>query len=340
MTWWIRPLVRLIAAVALPLIVPAVITGILWALPGDPVEILCPPGICTGQEELAQRWHMDAGPIGFYTHWLANAFTGDFGRSIRVMQGQTVDTLLMESIMPTLWLVLAALLPVVVLSAVSAANRISARFDPAWQLIGLVPSVLFALLACALLEINQSWFKSVFDPVHEAGWSGLSVVLAWVPQALQFLVPVPATDGSMSALRIAFGAVVLGLADGALSGAVTGTRSVFEEETKQRYVQIAVLRGEGILGNMLPNVMPALIGQFRGRMLHLLSGAVVVEVVLGIPGLGQLLWDGTLLQDFFVVLAAAWAFSLLSGVLLLIQAATEVLVEMHIRRSPVVPVAA
>ena len=47
-----------------------------------------------------------------------------------------------------------------------------------------------------------------------------------------------------------------------------------------------------------------------------MSGAGIVEVVLGIPGLGELLWEGTLLQDFGVVLAAAWAFALLSGALL------------------------
>ena len=93
-------------------------------------------------------------------------------------------------------------------------------------------------------------------------------------------------------------------------------------------MQIALLRGETPLSNALPNVLPALIGQFRARMLHVLSGTVIVEVVLGIPGLGELLWDGTLLQDFGVVLAAAWAFSLLSGVLLLAQAGAEVVREL------------
>jgi ABC-type dipeptide/oligopeptide/nickel transport system permease component len=89
-----------------------------------------------------------------------------------------------------------------------------------------------------------------------------------------------------------------------------------------------------VLSNALPNVLPALIGQFRGRVLQILSGAVVVEVVLGIPGVGELLWDGTLLQDFFVVLAAAWAFSLFSGLLLMLQGVGEVLIELYVRRAP------
>ncbi len=305
MSWWIRPAVRIIAAVLLPLVVPLVIAGILWALPGDPVEILCPPGLCTGQAELAERWCMDAGPTHFYSCWLSSAVTGDFGRSIRVMQGEPIAGLMLDSMPLTALLVLLALAPVVLLSAVAAGGWLPRRLDFLWQGLGLVPSVILALLFAAVAEIN-------FRPYSEEWWPDV--------------------------LRLIFGAIVLAVADGTLAGAVIGTRDVFDEEIKQRYIQIALLRGESALSNALPNVLPALIGQFRGRVLHLLSGAVVVEVVLGISGLGELLWDGTLKQDFFVVLAAAWAFSILSGAMLLVQAFAEIAVEMHVRRAPAVPV--
>ena len=38
--WWIRPFVRLIAALSLPFAVPAVITIALWVLPGDPARMM------------------------------------------------------------------------------------------------------------------------------------------------------------------------------------------------------------------------------------------------------------------------------------------------------------
>jgi ABC-type dipeptide/oligopeptide/nickel transport system permease component len=60
----------------------------------------------------------------------------------------------------------------------------------------------------------------------------------------------------------------------------------------------------------------------------------VVEVVLGIPGLGELLFDGTLLQDFGVVLAASWAFSLMASALLCAQALVEIGHALAIRRFP------
>ena len=38
--WWLRPLVRLVAAVLLPFAVPLIITLLIWALPGDPASII------------------------------------------------------------------------------------------------------------------------------------------------------------------------------------------------------------------------------------------------------------------------------------------------------------
>lgn len=306
MRWWIRPLVRTIAAVLLPLLIPAIITLSLWALPGDPVEIVCPPGLCSeeGAARLMNERRLDAGPWHFYSSWVVDAFRVDFGTSWRAYQGFPVKTLMAESIPATAMLILMAMVPLLLGSVAAAVGWAPRRMDPILQGVGLVPAVILALFFAAAVEIN-------YGALSTDGWPGF--------------------------LRLLLGALVLGVADNAMSGAVVGTRSVFEAETRQRYIGIAVLRGETVLSNALPNVLPALVGQFRGRVLHLLSGAVVVEVVLKIPGLGGLLWDGTLLQDFGVVLAAAWAFAVFSALLLLVQAAVEVGTAMYVRRAPVVP---
>ncbi|MBA2319888.1 MAG: ABC transporter permease subunit [Deltaproteobacteria bacterium] len=306
MTWWIRPLVRLLAAVALPLAVPALVTGAMWILPGDPAEIICPPGICTGKEVLAERWGLDRGPAGFYATWMAHALSGDFGNSWRVAQGMNVSELVAESLPATLQVVGIALLPLVLGMVGAVLGFVPRRADPIWQFMGLFPSVILALAGAAYIQINYG--------------------------ALSY-------DGLPGFLRVLFAALVLGLADGALADAIVGTRGIFDEEYKQRYAQVAILRGESMLGNALPNVLPALIGQLRARIVHVVSGTVVVEVVLGVPGLGELLWAGTLLQDFAVVLAAAWAYSLLSGALLLTQGLAEIAVAVWVRSAPLVEAA-
>lgn len=305
--WWIRPAVRLAAAFVLPLAVPAIITALIWALPGDPAEIICPREICGGTDALAARWNLDGGPWKFFSAWITNALSGDFGNSWRVAQGVPVADLLAEAVPTTTVLMLAGLVPLLLGSIGAATGLLPRKADPAANAIGLVPAVVFALLCAAVVELNYG--------------------------AQSF-------DTEATRLRILLGALVLGFADGAFAGATTGVRALFRTERKQRYVGVALLRGERALENMLPNVAPALAGQLRARLLHLLSGTVVVEVVLRINGIGDLLWGGTLLQDFGVVLAAATAFAALSGLLLLVQAATEIVVALVVRRAPAVPLAA
>lgn len=301
MSWWGRPLIRLVVALSLPLAMPAIVTAVMWALPGDPAEILCPRQLCTATDALAKKWGLDQGAWFYFTTWLSNAFRGEFGNSWRVVQGLPVYDLVSEALPYTALLVGSALTPTILGSVATAAGVMPRRLDWLWQAIGLVPAVILALLAAARIEIGFG----------AQSYTGLPM-----------------------ALRMLSGAAVLVLADGAFANAVVGTRATFEEELKQRYVQIAVLRGESVFLNSLPNVLPALVGQLRGRTLHIMSGTVVVEVVMGIPGLGDLLFDGTLLQDFGVVLAATWAFSLLSASVLFLHSVVELGHGLWVRRHP------
>lgn len=299
--WWIRPLVRLLAAALLPLVVPAVITGFIWSLPGDPASLICPPNLCGGTEALAERWNLDGGPWQFFTGWVGHAMSLEFGNSWRLHQGIPVLDLLVEAI-PTTATLIALATGMVMVGAVAAARGwLPSRADPVLRFVGLIPALLLALAGAAFIELTYG-----FD-----SFSG---------------------DGRIA--RMMVGAMVLGLADGAFTGAVLGTRSTFSTENQARYVGIAVLRGERRIHNTLPNVSPALIGQMRARIIHLLSGAVVVEVVLRIDGIGDLLWGGTLRQDFGVVLAAATLFAAVSSLLLVAQAVLETVVALHVRRAP------
>lgn len=304
--WWLRPAVRIASAVILPLAVPAIITALIWALPGDPAEIICPPERCE-TASLAARWNLDAGAWNFFHGWIEAALTGDFGKSWRVLPGESVATLLATAVPTTAVLLVAGFLPLLAGAIGAATGLVPRRADGVFNAIGLAPAVVLALLCAALVQITYA---------------------------------ANSYDLEATRTRLALGALVLGFADGAFAAAVSGVRALFESERKQRYVGVALLRGERPLANMLPNVTPALVGQLRARVLHLLSGIVVVEVVLQIDGIGDLLWTGTLLQDFGVVLAAATAFAVFSAALLLLQALAEVVVALHVRRAPRVAIVA
>ena len=308
MIWWIRPSVRMGAALVLPLIVPGLIISLVWLMPGDAAENLC-GGSCvpSAVDALKERWELAEGPLHFYQVWLSNAVDFEFGKSAVVNPGQRVSELLWYEpdfdggwrpggIPTTFGLMLLTLVPLTLGSVCSALGWIPRRLDGLWQSIGMVPAVIFALMAWAYLTLTFS------DPPY--------------------------------ALKMGLGALVLALSDGTLAGAITGTRATFEEERKQRYAQMAILRGETVLQNTLPNVLPALVGQFRARILTVLSGAVVVEVMIGLAGLGDLLWLSTLKQDYLVLLGATFMFAVFSAGLLLVHGVLEIAVNLFVHRSP------
>lgn len=301
--WWTRPLVRLVAALGLPVVVPGIIAVLIFALPGDPAEIICPPEMCAGTADLAQRWNLDGGPWQFYTGWMSGALGGNFGSSWRVLQGEPVRNLLTEAVPTTALLLLAGMVPVALAAVAGASGRVPRRIVPVFASFGLVPAVVLALLGAAAVELRFG--------------------------AESF-------DVTGTRVRILVGALVLGLADGAFSDTLSGVGALFSAERKQRYVQVAQLRGEPSFSNMLPNLTPSLVGQLRARILQLVSGTVVVEVVLRINGVGDLLWNGTLLQDFGVVIAAATTYAMMSALLLAVQAMVEIGVALWVRRAPAV----
>jgi len=279
-------------------------------MPGNPVDNLCPKDQCTEESRqlLVEQWHMDS-PQSFYANWVSNAVQGEFGRSSS--QNDDVGKLLGRSFLTTALVIAIALVPVILASVLSALGWIPQRLDGLWQAIGLVPLVILALFAVAFITIN-------FGPPP------IDAIPLWEP-------------GRWAAgdwFRVVLGGLVLGIADGVLASAILGTRSVFDAELNQRYIGIAVLRGESVFSNAMPNVTPALVGQLRGRVLLLISGSVIVEAVLQINGIADLLWGGAIKQDYFLVLAATSGFAVLSAALLFFQAASEVGVALWVRRSP------
>ncbi|MEN0067913.1 MAG: ABC transporter permease subunit [Myxococcota bacterium] len=295
--WW-----RAFAALLLPFAVPAVITVALFALPGDPAELICPPQRCVGTQALAESWNLHRGPWAFYIDWMDAAFRGDLGNSWRVVQGTSVAKLVTTALPNTLGLVLLSMLGLFTGSLLGLVRGTVARLDVVWQVIGLAPAVMVALTAAA-------WVELTYGALSYGGVAGL-----W---------------------RLGLGAAALVLADGALANAVTGTRQTFESELTRRYIEVARLRGESVWANALPNLLPALARQWRARWLAVLSSLVVVEVVLRIEGLGELLFVGTLQQDFGIVLAATWLFAVASAAALLLQAVVDAWTSRWIRRVPV-----
>lgn len=325
--WWVRPGVRGFAALFLPVLVPAVVTLFVFALPGGPAEIICPVVTCGVEQnrELAEYYNIHNGPVYFFTSFVGDVLQGNLGTSWRVQQGLPISEMLSESLPNSMLLLVISMGFISIASICGGLQVFSQKWDPVLVTLGIVPVVVLSLLTAAVIEL-------------QFGSSSVESFSAWMELIVASNSATEFFDNFKEGIpywsRILLAACTLGLADGVFSGAIIGVREVFTSENKERYVGIAVLRGEKVLSNTLPNLAGALSGQYRARIVNLLSGVVIVEVIVGVNGVGSLLWMGTLKQDFGVVLAAATCFAFLSSLLLLLQAVVEIIAALHIRRAP------
>ena len=156
-----------------------------------------------------------------------------------------------QTIPNTLLLIMLALIPITVRSVFGAFQRPS-NVGTLLLFLSVLPVVVLALLAAAVVELN---FAGSED-------EGLGY---W--------------------MRLVAAAFTLGIADGALGGSILGNRSMFEQENQQRYVGISILRGENNFSNTF-QIWRCIVGQYRSRIVQLLSGAVIVEVIVRVDGFG------------------------------------------------------
>ena len=103
---------------------------------------------------------------------------------------------------------------------------------------------------------------------------------------------------------------------GGVAGLMRVMRANFLDALRADYVQTARAKGvpEGwvMFKHVLRNALNPLISSFGVSFAGLLSGALIVEIVMNYPGLGNLVYQALLREDQFVVLAAI----LLSSVML------------------------
>lgn len=216
------------------------------------------------------------------------ALLGNFGPSYRV-RGRTVqDILLGAPLKPSLWdgplgrsaqlllLTLAASLPGGLWLGVSAGRRPGTLADGLGRLVawlgGSVPALVtaFAALICG---VWLHWLPGAKAP--------------WTPPA-DWILP----------------ALVLGLAPLAY---VTGTSRVVTRDVLSRdYIRTA--RGMGLpepalmLHHVLPNVLAAVLADLSPVLMSTIAASVLVEAVLGFPGMGRQFVQSVQQRDYPVIM--------------------------------------
>lgn len=275
---------RLLGAVPVLLLVSLLTLSLLWLVPGDAAAELAGPGAST--EEL-QRLRTELGldkPVYIQAaRWYANVLHGDLGRSLLLNRGVTAAIL--ERLPVTGSLTLLALFMTVVIgmaSGVLAAVRRNTWVDQlsmSLALLGLsLPDFWLGLVGIYLFSVTLGWFPTGgYVPFSESpiGW----LHSLFLPAA-------------------ALAATQLGLL-------ARMTRSSMLEVLAQDYIRTAKSKGlppRLVVGkHALANIaIPSLtvIGVNAGI---LIGGAVIVESVFSIPGVGRLVIGAIQRRDLPVI---------------------------------------
>jgi peptide/nickel transport system permease protein len=279
------PLLRRTLVLVLTLVLASwVVFAFMALLPGDPAEVAL--GLGATPEAVAatrQRFGTDRPALVQYWDWVSGLPAGDFGRSY--VSDALIGPQIGDRLQVTLWLVVTATVlsllgavPLGVLAAVRHRQVSGALLSGISQVAVAVPSFLAGILLISLFAVQLGWLPS-------GGWT------------------VPAEDPVQFLRRLALPALSLALVQGAVL--TRYVRSAVLEVLREDYLRTARAKGltapRALARHGLRNAAVPVVTVLGLQLATLLVGAVVVERVFVLPGLGSLLLDGTANRDLLLV---------------------------------------
>lgn len=276
-----RTVTLLVTALAASLVVFVV----LEVLPGDPALLML--GTEAREDTLAAlraQMGLDRPAPVRYLDWIGGLVTGNLGTSYTY--DVPVEKLIADRMavtLPLTFLALAMSTAIAIPLGMLAANRHNRPGDwgvMAFSQIGMaIPNFWFGILLILVFSVQLGWFNSGGFPGWEAGLG---------PALKSLLLP----------------ALALALVEAAILARVA--RSAILETLREDYVRTARAKGlsrsavmrRHVLRNALIPVSTIIGLQFG----FLLAGAIVVENVFYLPGLGRLVFQAIAQRDLIVIM--------------------------------------
>lgn len=272
------------------LVLSFAIYALIGLMPGDPIDLMISADPRVTSEDAARLralYGLERPLVERYLLWLGSALSGDFGYSR--LFGQPV----FDVILPRLWntlllmgtsfvLALAVAIPAGMLCALRPASLLDATLNLLAFAGFSLPSFWLALLLIILFSVELGWLPA-------GGMSGVgSGDLA--DRIRHLIMPVLTLTLLTAGTFLRF------------------TRAALLDTLREDYVRTARAKGCSILRTLLAHALPnAMIPIVTVVALHfgaLLSGALVVETVFAWPGMGKLIYDAILGNDYNLALAA------------------------------------
>ncbi|VVT31586.1 ABC transporter permease [Rhizobium sp. EC-SD404] len=281
----LRYLARRLLVLALTMFAASIVIFLLMSVvPGDPAQFMMgmnadPAALAALRGELG----LDRPLLLRYLEWVGGVVVGDFGQSYTYRV--PVSQLILDRIGLSLPLAFLALLLSIVI-AIPAALFAARRHNTAGDIsvmglsqIGIaVPNFWFAMLLVLLFSVTLRWFSAGGFPGWEAGF-------------------VPA----MKALTLP--AIALALPQASILARVL--RSALLDTLGEDYIRTArakgLSRGQALRRHAFKNALIPVLTIIGLQFSFLLAGAIIIENVFFLPGLGRLVFQGITQRDLIVV---------------------------------------
>jgi peptide/nickel transport system permease protein len=294
---------RLLALIPVALVVATVGFTLIHLAPGDPASVIAGPDATADDvARIHRQLGLDAPFHVQLFRWYGRLVQGDLGQSIFLRR--PVTEAILDRVEPTLLLTLYATLVAVLVGVPSGV--LSARYhdtatDQAlmtFALVGIsIPNFLLGLLLILAFSVWLRWF-----PV--AGYSPLEY--GWLLTLRSLTLP----------------AFALGLVQSALIARIA--RSAMLDVLREQFIVAGRAKGLGertvVYKHAFKNAMIPTITVIGISFAVLISGAVVVETVFNIPGLGRLIISAVLRRDYPVIQGVVLC---IAGVYMLVNLAVD-----------------
>ena len=274
---------RLVSLAISLLVASLVIFLVVEVAPGDPASYML--GINAQPDTLAAlraELGLDMPAAQRYLHWLGGMMTGDFGTSYTYrapVAGMVADRLQVS--LPLALLALALAVSIAFPAGIHAASRRGGAADTvvmgATQLGVAIPNFWFAMLLVLLFALKLRWFSAGGFP----GW-----------------------EQPVAALKsLALPAVALALPQAAILTRVM--RSSLLDILGEDFIRTARAKGlsrrQALWRHGLRNALIPVLTILGLQFSFLLAGAIIIEQVFFLPGLGRLIFQAITQRDLIVV---------------------------------------
>jgi peptide/nickel transport system permease protein len=309
---------------------------LLWAAPGSVLDALCPKGCDEDmKKQLRKEWNLDRPLVVQYGYWLGRAVKFDFGKSVSFQQGAPISKLLGRAIRLTSVLVLGAAFLTLLLAFFMAwrpgmlvVKWLATMARVPLTLLSFVPLYILAYWAVICSSRLPHWMveKQWITKKQHIHWLDIDLVpfgkeLEWTNE-LGWLYLIP------------FGVAMLLLVIGNnnLVEQVSSLRAELDQLKQQHFMRAVRARGASFFLHLCHNMLLPVAQFFTTRAILLLGTVIIIESLLGITGVGWLLWEAAKMRDTPLVLAIALFATVVACILQMLNEIALKLIDPRLRR--------